>query len=82
MKTTNSTCQCEHCCEIKRQQDRLEKWQLSRNKYNLFIEQKALEVRPDLVSQVSSQIIPVSSSTKNLSPHHQSKANDIGYKLL
>ena len=54
MKTTNSTCQCEHCCEIKRQQDRHEKWQLNRNKYNLFIEQKALEVRPDLVSQVSS----------------------------
>ena len=54
MKTINSNCQCEHCCEIKRQQDRHEKWQLNRNKYNLFIEQKALEVRPDLVSQVSS----------------------------
>jgi len=54
MKKTDSKCNCKHCQEIVGQQNRHEQWQLNRQKYNLFIESKALEVRPDLKTQTFS----------------------------
>ena len=54
MSKTHHNCHCDHCKEITNQQDRLQDWQFNRNKYNKFIEKKALEVRPDLMSYFSS----------------------------
>ena len=54
MSETHHNCHCDHCQEITNQQDRLQDWQFNRNKYNKFIEKKALEVRPDLMSHFSS----------------------------
>ena len=43
-----SKCQCDHCKEIERQKDRLESWQSRRIIFNRFIEDKAIEVKPEL----------------------------------
>tara|TARA_R100001463_G_scaffold16069_3_gene41779 strand:+ start:14601 stop:14756 length:156 start_codon:yes stop_codon:yes gene_type:complete len=41
-------CHCDHCKEIERQKDRMESWQTRRIKFNRFIEDKAVEVKPEL----------------------------------
>jgi|9_EtaG_2_1085328.scaffolds.fasta_scaffold01208_19 hypothetical protein len=43
-----SNCQCNHCKEIEKQKDRLASWQSRRMKFNRFIEEKAVEVKPEL----------------------------------
>jgi len=54
MSPTDSKCECQHCQEIINQQNRLEQLQSTRQKFNIFIEKKALEVRPDLNPRLSS----------------------------
>jgi len=54
MKSDHSSCQCTHCKEIVCQQKRMEHWQLTRKKFNSFVEEKALSVRPDIIAQLSS----------------------------
>ena len=82
MSKTHHNCHCDHCQEIINQQDRLQDWQFNRNKYNKFIEKKALEVRPDLISYFSSQLIPVSFSTNILSLPSQSKESDTSHMIV
>ena len=41
-------CDCDHCREIERQQDRLQSWQAKRQDFYRFIEDKAADVRPEL----------------------------------
>ena len=54
MHSAHPPCHCSHCKEIRCQQDRMENWQLSRKRFNSFIEEKALSVRPDIIAQLSS----------------------------
>ena len=54
MPLTDLKCECEHCQEIINQQNRLAHLQSTRRKFNIFIERKALEVRPDLNPLLSS----------------------------
>ncbi len=47
-KSLTCKCDCDHCKEIERQQDRLQSWQSKRQIFYRFIEDKAAEVRPEL----------------------------------
>ncbi len=47
-KSLTCKCDCDHCKEIEKQQDRLQLWQSKRQDFYRFIEDKAAEVRPEL----------------------------------